>query len=192
MLDAFSRLQPVFTQWQFIVKEWQGDNEKGWEKEEGGGVFGFRVGKGSALGIVPESPSLYKQPLVSASPLRQSLHLPFWCLLHAASSHFAGRKYGQIDASCLLLFWQFHLSPCPSDPPDTHTHTSPNPAISKVNTPLNAGLTHFHCGWFCFQFSHHLSHPTTSEEKRKLLSRKQKTKVQTGHAKRQRLFFYVA
>lgn len=70
---------------------------------------------------------------------------------------------------------QLANTPCPP-PPSSSSCPSPNPAISKVNTPLNAGLTHFHCGWFCFQFSHHLSHPTTSEEKRKLLFRKQKKK----------------
>lgn len=135
-------------------------------------MFGFRVGKLSALGIVPDgqSPSLYKQPLASSPPLRQSLRLSFHACCTKPNSHFAGilgENMNKLTLHVCPSSDNLICPPAPAPPP-------PNPAVSKVNTPLNAGLTHFHCGWFCFQFSHHLSHPTTSEEKRKLLSRKQK------------------
>lgn len=68
-----------------------------------------------------------------------------------------------------LFFFSFSFSDNFFCPPALAPPPPPIPAISKVNTPLNAGLTHFHCGWLCFQFSHY---PTTLEEKRKLLSRK--------------------
>lgn len=48
------------------------------DREKGKEMFGFRVGELSALGIVPDgqSPSLYKQPLASTSPLCQSCVFP--------------------------------------------------------------------------------------------------------------------
>lgn len=76
-----------------------------------------------------------------------------------------------LDDFLKSLLTPFLLSP-------SNTTTSIH-AFSKVNTPLNAGLTHFHCGWLCFQFSHHFAPPTTTflDKKRKVLSRKQnKTK----------------
>lgn len=63
------------------------------QRERGGKeMFGFRVGKLSALGIVPDgqSPSLYKQPLASSPPLRQSLRLSFHACCTKPNSHFAG------------------------------------------------------------------------------------------------------
>ena len=179
-----------------IVK---GDNEKDRGREKGrvcvcvcvcvcGGGGGGGVGGGgvSAIGIVPggHKPrhpfvnSLWLPPPLSSSPFSLSQSLLLLFLWRNSTSHFAGtlsRKYEQI--------WHFLFVPllttssvplhqrlCLSAPPP------PILAISKVNTPLNAGLTHFHCGWFCFQFSHHLGHPTTSEEKRKLVSRNQNKK----------------
>lgn len=65
--------------------------------------------------------------------------------------------------SFFLLLWPLTPSPPPPPPPFS--------AISKVNTPLNAGLTHFHGGWLCFQFSHHLNLPSTLEEKGKTIVR---------------------
>lgn len=105
--------------------------------------------------------------------------------LQLRSSRFAGhsRTLGrkQIDTACVSPILSSDNSICPHH--QQHQHP-PISAISKVNTPLNAGLTHFHCGWLCFQFSHQLSHPTTLREEREIpLSRKQtKKRKTTTHA----------
>lgn len=107
------------------------------------------------------APSLYKQP---ASLLCQSLLLSFMPVVHNSAPTVYWTSAENIKKLTLsvftFLFWQFI---CPHQHPSLTPHP-PIHAISKVNTPLNAGLTHFHCGWLCFQFSHQLSHPTTLEE----------------------------
>lgn len=116
------------------------------------------------------APSLYKQPLTSTSLLCQSLLLFFKTVVHnpaPTDTQTLRRTYEGMDTFCFyscLLTISFV-------PTNTHPHP-PVPAISKVNTPLNAGLTHFHCGWLCFQFSHQLGHPTTLEEKMKTFVQK--------------------
>lgn len=146
-----------------------GSKESKWERQrwvgEWGGCLGSGWGSLRHLGWTQKSPSLYKQPSASASAPVPSCHL-------VRKSQVLGHSAENVNK---MSFW-YNLSCTPASAYITTPlpHPLPISAISKVNTPLNAGLTHFHCGWLCFQFSHHLSLPCTLEETRKLfLSRKQ-------------------
>lgn len=127
-------------------------------------MFGFRVGKFLALGIVPDgqSPSLYKQfllLLLFVFPLAQT----------------------QLALLQKNVLFCLTMSSVPR-PGSTIFHPQPQIfANSKINTAPNTRLTHFHCGWFCFQFSHHLSHSTFSEVKEK--SFRENKKQQTNNPK---------
>lgn len=157
----------------FLVLYYDGALERQCKRQSKRGkeMFGFRVGKFLALGIVPDghSPSLYKQFL---------LLLLFVFPFHANPSHTASQKR--------YLKVPFLAVSSVSRPGTSIFHPQPQIfGISKINTTPNARLTQFRCGWFCFQFSHHLSHPTSSEEKEKTFVQTTTTKkaIQTrkGH-----------
>lgn len=137
-------------------------------------MFGFRVGKFLALGIVPDgqSPSLYKQfllLLLFVFPLTQSQHT----LLQKMT----------------LSFFFLTMSSVPR-PGSRIFHPQPQFfASSKINTAPNARLTHFHCGWFCFPFSHHLSHPKSSEVKEKTFPEKKVTNKQKMSTRQEKCIF---
>lgn len=143
-------------------------------------MFGFRVGKFLALGIVPDghSPFLYKQfllLLLSVVPLTQT-------------------QLALFQENVLFFLTMASVS----RPGNIIFHPQPQVfVISKINTAPNTRLTHFHCGWFCFQFSHHLSHSTLSELKKKTFTEKNKTNKKNANQTRKAhvfvfCFFFIS
>lgn len=143
-------------------------------------MFGFRVGKFLALGIVPDghSPSLYKQfllLLLSVVPLTQTQ-----LALFQENVHFFS------DNGIRPQTWQHNLSS--TAPSFCHFQNQHSTKYQADSLPLWVVLFPI--------FSHHLSHSTFSELKRKHLQKiivikKNQTKTKNANQTRKAHVFFV-